>query len=312
MSDSGVNDQPVSSEAEDRLQKISPGARLAALREERGWTVEQVAGQLNLAPRQIQAIERDDYAALPGMAIVRGFVRAYAKLLKVDAAPLLADLGGETVLVHESLMPQKSLSTPFADSRMPSMTERPAVSSKWVVGALLLVLLAVGIWASRNGGEQAAVPDSAPSVAQEGIASTASGAENKPASETKLDQPATQPAEASAPAAGMTEPAPQATATAPATAAPVQPVAPDASPVTGKDALQLRVREESWIEIRRSGDNGVLLSRIVKQGETETVPVTEPLSVVIGNASGVDATLRGAPMELKASSRNNVARLTVK
>lgn len=313
MSDSGVNDQPVSNEAEDRLQKTSPGARLAALREERGWTVEQVASQLNLAPRQVLAIERDDYAALPGMAIVRGFVRAYAKLLKIDAAPLLADLGGETVLVHESLVPQKSLSTPFADSRMPSMTERPGVSSKWVVGALLLVLLAVGIWASRNGGEQPTVPEPAASAIREGVASMSGADENKPVSEAMPDQPATPPAEASAPMGGVTESAPQTAVPAPAPAMPsVQPAVPEAAPVANKDTLQLTVREESWIEIRRNGDNAVLLSRIMKLGETETVQITEPVSVVIGNASGVDATLRGSPVELKAGSRNNVARLTVK
>jgi cytoskeleton protein RodZ len=313
MSDSGVNDQPVSNDAEDRLLKTSPGARLAALREERGWSVEQVASQLNLAPRQILAIERDDFASLPGMAIVRGFVRAYAKLLKIDAAPLLADLGGETVLVHESLTPQKSLSTPFADSRMPSMTERPVVSSKWVVGVLLLMLLAVGIWASRHVGDQPAATESAPSVNKESPASTPGVEEAKPSADARPETSV----EASAPAAAVTEAPPQpAVPAVPAAPAPAavsaQPAALDAAPTAGKDGLQLKVREESWIEIRRSSDNSVLLSRIVKSGETESVQVTESVSVVIGNASGVDVSLRGAPLELKASSKNNVARLTVK
>lgn len=317
MSDPGVNDQPVSNELEDRLPKISPGARLAALREERGWTVEQVASQLNLAPRQILAIERDDYPALPGMAIVRGFVRAYAKLLRIDAAPLLADLGGEAVLVHDSLIPQKSLSTPFADSRMPSMTERPGVSSKWVVGALLLVLVGVGIWATRHGGEQLAAPEPASSAVKESAASMAGADENKPSPETKPEASANPPVDIAAPTATVPETASQATApTAQASPAPAvtatQPATSDTGPAAGKDVLQLKVREESWVEIRRSGDNSVLLSRNVKPGETESVQVAEPVSVVIGNASGVDASLRGAPLDLKASSKNNVARLTVK
>jgi cytoskeleton protein RodZ len=308
MSDSGVNDQPVSHEPEGRLPKASPGERLAALREERGWTVEQVASQLNLAPRQILAIECDDYPSLPGMAIVRGFVRAYAKLLKVDAAPLLADLGGATVLVHDSLMPQKSLSTPFADSRMPSMTERPGLSSKWVVGALLLVLVGVGIWATRQGGDQTAVPAAVSSAANEGAASMPGANENKPYLETKAESTPTPPAESGTPAAIATEVQPQ---VAPAVT-PSQPVASDAPFASGKDTFQLTAREESWVEIRRNGDNRVLLSRIVKPGETETIQLTEPVSVVIGNATGVDMTLRGSPMELKAGLKNNVARLTVK
>ena len=314
MSDSGVNDQSVSNESEDRLPKTSPGARLAALREERGWTVEQVASQLNLAPRQIQAIERDDYPALPGMAIVRGFVRAYAKLLKVDAAPFLADLGGETVIVHDPLMPQKSLSTPFADSRMPSLTERPGLSSKWVVGTLLLVLLAVGIWATRHGGEQMVIPAPASSASTEGVAATAGADESKPASEARREPTSAAPAENGSPSVSESQvPQPAAVqAPAPPAAVPEQTVVPTAPAEGGKDALQLKVREEAWIEIRRSADNSVLLSRIMKPGETETIQVAEPVAVVVGNAAGVDASLRGSPLELKASSRSNVARLTVK
>ena len=312
MNDSGVNDQPAFNEAEGAPMKMSPGARLAALREERGWTVEQVASQLNLAPRQILAIERDDYPALPGMAITRGFVRAYAKLLKVDAAPLLADLGGETVLVHESLAPQKSLSTPFADSRMPSLTEqRPGISSKWVIGGLLIVLLGVGIWSSRQGGEQVPAPAAVSSAVKEGVADMAGAAPDKPAADAASESRSAPSAEASPPMAAPDAPE-QTPATAAQPAAPAQAAAAEASPAGGKDALQLNVREDSWIEIRRSGDNRVLLSRLVKAGESETVQVAEPVSVVVGNAAGVDATLRGAPLELKASSKSNVARLTVK
>ncbi|HYD59351.1 MAG TPA: RodZ domain-containing protein [Noviherbaspirillum sp.] len=316
MSDSGVNDQPVANEPEDRLPKVSPGARLAALREERGWTVEQVASQLNLAPRQILAIERDDYPSLPGMAITRGFVRAYAKLLKIDAAPLLVDLGGETVLVHDSLAPQKTLSTPFADSRMPSMTEPPAISSKWVIGALLAVLLGVGIWATRQGGEQAA----APAAVKNDVANMAGAEAEKPSPEAKSEPAGTTPSAAEGDAAAVSPPAEAAAAPAPAaspvvaapSAAQAQTPAAEMPAAAGKDTLQLKVREESWIEIRRSSDNKSVFSRLVKAGETESVQIAEPVSVVIGNAAGVDATLRGEPVELKPSSKSNVARLNLK
>lgn len=85
--------QPIAAEllaAEAARVALSPGARLATAREAMGWTVKQVAAQLKLATRQIVALEADDYAALPEPAVVRGFIRAYAKLLKLDAVPLLA------------------------------------------------------------------------------------------------------------------------------------------------------------------------------------------------------------------------------
>lgn len=77
--------------AEDAAKiALSPGATLAAGRNAMGWSVEQVASQLRLARRQILSLEADDYAALPEPAIVRGFIRAYGKLVKLDADALVA------------------------------------------------------------------------------------------------------------------------------------------------------------------------------------------------------------------------------
>jgi hypothetical protein len=78
-----------------------------------------------------------------------------------------------------------------------------------------------------------------------------------------------------------------------------------------KDALVLKVIEESWIEVR-DANRKVLISRLAKPGETETLAVTTPLDLKIGNVAGVEASLRGAPVELKSAAQGNVARLTVK
>ncbi|WP_292934911.1 RodZ domain-containing protein [Noviherbaspirillum sp.] len=322
MSEPGVNDSPAANGGQgdgqppaSEPQMTSPGARLAAYRKERGWTIEQVASQLNLAPRQIVAIESDDYPALPGMPIVRGFIRAYAKLLKIDPAPLLATLGGETVLAHEPIAPRKTLSTPFSEKRLPSMVERPGLSSKWIVGLLLIILVGVAIWATQWRGDSGGPSKPMPSETKLEVTPAPNTAE-VPAKPTES---AAQPAEANAPtgnAAPAPEQAPAATNSvpalnAPANPAPATPSAAEVPAAAGKDTLQFKVREDSWIEIRRKSNNDVVLSRLVKAGETETVDVTEPVSVVIGNASGVEASLRGTPLTLKAG-RGNVARLNLK
>ena len=84
--------QPIATEilaAEAEKAALAPGAKLATARTALGWSVDQVASQLKLAKRQVVAIEADDYASLPEPAVIRGFIRAYAKLLKLDVAPLL-------------------------------------------------------------------------------------------------------------------------------------------------------------------------------------------------------------------------------
>ena len=84
-----------------------------------------------------------------------------------------------------------------------------------------------------------------------------------------------------------------------------------AMPVSSKDALAIKVREDSWVEIKRA-DNSVLVSRLLKAGTSEVVAVTEPVSMVIGNAAGVDVTLRGKPVDVVTGNTSNVARLNLK
>ncbi|MBK5104517.1 MAG: helix-turn-helix domain-containing protein, partial [Burkholderiales bacterium] len=80
-------------EAAPATEQASPGRALASIRAELKLSVADVSQQIKYSVRQIEAIEADDYAKLPGTTFVRGMIRSYAKLLQIDPAPLLADLG---------------------------------------------------------------------------------------------------------------------------------------------------------------------------------------------------------------------------
>jgi cytoskeleton protein RodZ len=54
--------------------------------------VPEVAQSLKLAPRQVAAIESEDWGALPGNTMIRGFVRNYARVLNLDADALMRGL----------------------------------------------------------------------------------------------------------------------------------------------------------------------------------------------------------------------------
>jgi cytoskeleton protein RodZ len=69
-----------------------PGARLRLAREAAGLSLDQVAQQLKLAPRQVRALEDEDFAQLPGRTFARGFVRNYARLMNLDGDDLLSML----------------------------------------------------------------------------------------------------------------------------------------------------------------------------------------------------------------------------
>jgi cytoskeletal protein RodZ len=106
--------EPISSKlSQTDIEKkaLSPGLQLMQARTALGCTVEAIAAQLNLATRQIRAMEADDYAALPGLATTRGFFRAYAKLLKLDALPLLALIPTETTQKEADLASKRERRT---------------------------------------------------------------------------------------------------------------------------------------------------------------------------------------------------------
>ncbi|EJL92199.1 hypothetical protein PMI16_01138 [Herbaspirillum sp. CF444] len=355
MSDQQGNEAPVPefvSGTEEVRQVALPGAQLAGQRQAKGWSVEHAASQLKFATRQVIALEADNYAALPGPVIVRGFVRAYAKLLGLDANALVALLPQEGSAHNAAIVPQRTLSTPFSESPLP-LGNRSKISPGLIVGGILVVILAGAAVAVhetdvfdgipqlawlKSAGNKAATTEEPQAQAQaqaetqdlppevqdgsdksklEKVESAVASATNsaitnvseRVASVVSAQSPQPEAAPAEKPAASA-----QPAAAAAVTSAPVNPT----SPVTGglnisnsKDLLRLTFREDSWVEIRRN-DKTTMISRLLKAGTSESFDITEPVTLVIGNAAGVDASLRGSRLDLQTSSNSNVARLSLK
>ena len=75
----------------EETQPISAcGGALRAARERQKLSLQDIASQLRLGVNQVEALEADRYDKLPQPSIVRGFIRNYAKALKLDAAPIVA------------------------------------------------------------------------------------------------------------------------------------------------------------------------------------------------------------------------------
>jgi len=62
-------------------------------------SIEDVAAELKLSHFQIQALEDDDWATLPGTTYARGYLRSYARLLGLDAERLLAGANTQEIEV---------------------------------------------------------------------------------------------------------------------------------------------------------------------------------------------------------------------
>ena len=73
----------------DDKEQTTVGASLAAGREALGITQIEAADVLNLTQRTIAALETDDYENLPGWVYASGYIRAYARMLGLDADDLV-------------------------------------------------------------------------------------------------------------------------------------------------------------------------------------------------------------------------------
>jgi cytoskeleton protein RodZ len=284
---------------EPRVEE-GPGARLRAAREAAGLSLDQVAQQLKLAPRQVKALEDEDFARLPGRTFARGFVRNYARLLNLDGDDLLALLPDGNAPALEAPALQSTSST---IAELPVATVARSTFTRWLI-PILLVACIVGAAAYEWYRGTLALPG--------GAARTAAAAV-----ETERATPSPP---ASAPAAGTsTTPlpnplavTPQAaeTAAAETSSAPAALVAPES--VDGNAAapapLVLTYRGPSWTEIRdRSGQ--VLISRLVAAGSEQPIRGSPPFDIVIGNAPEVVLVYRGKPVDLARYTRQRVARL---
>jgi len=73
------------------MAKGNFGERLRREREMREVTIEEVVKSTRIPRRYVEALENENWAALPGGVFARGFVRSIAQFLGLDEESLLAE-----------------------------------------------------------------------------------------------------------------------------------------------------------------------------------------------------------------------------
>jgi cytoskeleton protein RodZ len=291
-----------------------PGPILAAQREAMGWTVEQVADQLKLAVRQVVALEAGDYAALPSPAVTRGFVRAYAKIVKLDPVPLVAQIDLGATGPNTGSAPRRERPAAFSEVRFPSHGKRSALPLGMIAAAVVAVLAVAGV-AYKFG----ALPGmhhtpAAVATAPVAVASMAplTVAPEMPGTSVPLISVPPQASTNNTVVTGVTTPGvtTPGVATPGVTAPAAAPVA--AAPAPGANSLVIIVKEDSWLQVRKVSGGKPLIARLVKGGSTETFDVSDPVTVVVGKPDAVSVTLRGEAVPLPLTPGKTFSRVALK
>lgn len=258
------------------LESSTPGSVLRRARESRGQSIADVVQVIRFSARQIEALERDDYASLPGSTAVRGLVRNYAKFLKLDAAPLLAQLDPAVPAPEADVRPPANM----GEAEQATIVEQiPA--SLVSIGVILVLLVLAGYWyftLPGGGGLTQGLLGTNGSVA---VVSTS---------------PVVAP------------PAPV-VAPAPAVDAGNQPAGAE-SGVPASGGLRVEFDDLSWIEIRDATQKVVFVGEY-PAGTRQNVEGKAPFQVWIGKASGVRLFMGERSIDLKPHTREEVARFSL-
>lgn len=279
-------------------EAFGAGAQLKAAREAAGLSLDQVAQQLKLAPRQVRALEEENFGMLPGRTFTRGFMRNYARLLNLDPDLLVAHLPDAAHAPSLESPPLHSTGTTMAE--LPTAHARAPSFGRWLIPLVLVasIVAAAGYEWYRGRPAGVAAPPRSAETAPPAAPNT---------STTPLPNPVSPDSGAPAPAA------PPATSGQSAPDGTAQPAsAPQAAAAGAADAvLVVRYEGPSWTEIRDSAGR-MLISRLVDADSVEPFDGAPPFSIVIGNARAVTLVYRGQPVDLAPYTRLNVARLVLR
>lgn len=326
------------------VARSNPGETLRKAREDRNWSLADVAGQLNLTTQRLTQLEAGQFDQLPGHTFARGYVRAYAKLLGMD----------QTLIVQEFDHYTGTNASGAAVHGLGRIEEPMRLSQNLLrlVCFLLLLALAGGgfVWwqdqsASRanetsgislghvevdgadgkteihpldepedqalvdaEGGEQPAPVELSPEMAAQPEAPAAEASAVTPATPVSPSAP-TAPATAPAPATPATATAP-ATPTAPATAAPTPQPAPAAPVVAaaGEGVVALDFTANCWIQLT-DGNGKVVVSGLKRAGEKLEVSGKAPLELRLGYARGAQVRFNGQSVDTAPFTSGETARI---
>jgi cytoskeleton protein RodZ len=267
------------------------GQELAAAREARGLALSDVAQQLKFAPRQLEALEQERFAELPGGTFVRGMVRSYARLLKLDAEALVARLGGGPAEAANTgrLAERYREPVPFSDSARRSTLV--------YLGLSIAVLAGAGLFAWEWRSRMAAAKKSPVAAKPAPKAASTPASAPKAAPRPALDEPV-----AEAPKKDKEAPKKDKEAPKKAEALP--------KPGPGVHRIVLKVEREAWIEVK-DGAERLLVSSLNAAGTERVVQGRPPFTLVIGNAQHVRITYDDKPVDLSPYVKVEVARLTL-
>lgn len=259
------------------------GQALVEAREAQGLSVADVSRSINLRETVVRAIESDDFTLCGGDVYARGHIRAYARLLGLDPAPLVTSYDART-----GAPPEGARVALLDDVDVP--LERRGPNWALLAGAALVVVVALLGWQLVSELRGPARPTE--QVATAGSPTPSATSAPRPSSSVT----------------GGPTTTPTAPATRTGTTSPTTPTSPTPTVPADQVAVALKITGESWVEVRDAKGRTVW-SGLLAKGDAKKFTDDSALRLTLGNAGGVELTVNGKSLGA-AGKAGEVKRLT--
>ncbi|WP_295625648.1 helix-turn-helix domain-containing protein [uncultured Nitrosomonas sp.] len=286
----------------------SVGHLLRRARVARNMSIEDVSRQLRLSIHQIEAIENEDFEKLPGKTFLRGFIRNYANLVQLDSMQLLQLLPESTRIISTYER------TPFKDKQLSFSSSRESSGNNPLVIAIVLVVIILGTYFifENSGWNKDSDTSSTTSTARSESGTTsmeiqlpmstaADNVANLPAMTSETNNPR-----------GVTVEQDARTELIPAEKNLIT-QSTDLQNAKPNDSgnLYFKFTSDSWVKVV-DAKGASLFEQLMKSGSEQIVVGKRPLSIVIGNASGVNLTYNKKEVNISSyKKQDGTARFTL-
>lgn len=304
------------------------GERLKNEREMRGVSLDEIARATRIHQKFLQALEENDFDALPAPVFVTGFLRSYASHLGMDADSLVAEYDAVKVTPKER---QPLISE---EHRAPIISQDdinrnfPLIAA---VGGILLVVALLAVFVTRSSAPRETAPVQKPEE-EDLLARTAEAPPPEPAMAPE-QPPAEEPVKTHEPvAAKVIEPVP-----APAPSKPIekpkQEPAKPAEPQPSEPAIAAKPADKPKVEaaqeVSQKGtykynlalsaveqdvwvyvliDDTDVRDMYVRAGQTVLLRGSQSFVLTTGNAHYLKLKVNGTAAEIPGSATNKIIR----
>ena len=295
-----------------------PGERLKTTREELHLSREEVAHHLHLDAQIVRALEEDRFDDLPSPAYVCGYLRSYARLLKLPETEVV-NAYSKGQAINAALIPENI-------SILPEKKTDPTIIKIVVLVVIVVLLIAAGMWfvdeidvssSGEKNQENATVTSTItiPSEATETAPVIDDAAIQRPAEVQQQIEQFNKQVESddSITPTNSDQPANAAPGPLLIEESATQSVTETSNVSAESGDLRLLFDEDSWTEVT-DADGHRHVYRLVKAGSNIFVNGVAPYVILLGNASGVKVFYNEKEFNHKRFQRDQIAyfRLGVK